>query len=110
LSWTIGEWIEVSELSQCSMVVWTTQPTAFGESSSELGEHCGDLQVRFTMLTAQASLLGFGVTAIYPYLLLATAGNLVKRKRGEGIDLTPTVKRIRGALNAGLLKIMSKRS
>jgi glutamate synthase (NADPH/NADH) large chain len=57
---------------------------------------------------SSASLLGFGVTAIYPYLLLATAGNLVKRKKGEGIDLTPTVKRIRGALNAGLLKIMSK--
>ncbi len=55
-----------------------------------------------------ASLLGFGVTAIYPYLLLSTAVNLVRKRENAEFDVTPTVKKIRNALNAGLMKIMSK--
>ena len=56
-----------------------------------------------------ASLLGFGVTAIYPYLLFATAGALAKKRSGDkNLDLTPTIKKIKGAINAGLMKIMSK--
>ncbi len=55
-----------------------------------------------------ASLLGFGVTAIYPYLLLSTAVNLAKKRHKDNFDTTATVKKIRNALNAGLMKIMSK--
>ena len=56
-----------------------------------------------------AVMIGFGATAIYPYLLLATGGELAKKRAGnKNIDLTDTVKKIRGALNAGLMKIMSK--
>jgi glutamate synthase (NADPH/NADH) large chain len=55
-----------------------------------------------------ACLLGFGVTAIYPYLLLSTAENLAKKRYKDSFDTTTTVKKIRNALNAGLMKIMSK--
>lgn len=56
-----------------------------------------------------AVMIAFGATAIYPYLLLKTAANLaIKQSKDEQIDLTPTIKRIRHALNAGLMKIMSK--
>ncbi len=48
-----------------------------------------------------ASLLGFGVTAIYPYLLLSTAVNLAKKRHKDNFDTTATVKKIRNALNAG---------
>jgi len=54
-----------------------------------------------------ALLLGFGATAIYPYLLLSTVALLVRRKDAD-VDLTPMIKKIRIAINGGLMKIMSK--
>jgi len=54
-----------------------------------------------------AVLLGFGATGIYPYLLYTTVATLA-RKKDANIDLTITLKKIRNALNAGLMKIMSK--
>jgi len=54
-----------------------------------------------------ALMLGFGATAIYPYLLFKTVANLV-RKNNPNADLTDSIKKMRSALNGGLLKIMSK--
>jgi glutamate synthase (NADPH/NADH) large chain len=54
-----------------------------------------------------ALMIGFGATAIYPYLLLSTIASLV-RKKDSTVDLTSDVKKIRAAINGGLMKIMSK--
>jgi glutamate synthase (NADPH/NADH) large chain len=54
-----------------------------------------------------ALMLGFGATAIYPYILFSTVATLVRKEDPE-IDLTLTIKKIRAALNGGLMKIMSK--
>ncbi|MBU1667825.1 glutamate synthase large subunit [bacterium] len=54
-----------------------------------------------------ALMLGFGATAIYPYLLLSTVASLARRKDAD-VDLTPMIKKIRIAINGGLMKIMSK--
>jgi len=54
-----------------------------------------------------ALMIGFGATAIYPYLLFATVASLVHKKDPE-LDLTQDIKRIRTAINGGLMKIMSK--
>ncbi|KIM05432.1 MAG: glutamate synthase [Sulfurovum sp. AS07-7] len=54
-----------------------------------------------------AVMLGYGVTAIYPYLLFNTAVNVALRKNPK-VDISIILKKVRGALNAGVLKIMSK--
>lgn len=54
-----------------------------------------------------ALMLGFGATAIYPYLLFSTVATLARRKNANA-DLTPVIKKIRSAINGGLMKIMSK--
>ncbi len=55
-----------------------------------------------------ASLLSFGATAIYPYMLFATA---YEQCQNEGLNEFKTRKRLKSvmqAINAGILKIMSK--
>jgi len=54
-----------------------------------------------------ALMLAFGASAVYPYLLLSTVADIEHRKNPEA-DLTESIKKIRSALNAGLMKIMSK--
>ena len=54
-----------------------------------------------------ALMLGFGATAIYPYLLFSTVAKMA-RKKGADVDFTPMIKKIRAAINGGLMKIMSK--
>ncbi|CAA6803291.1 MAG: Glutamate synthase [NADPH] large chain (EC [uncultured Sulfurovum sp.] len=54
-----------------------------------------------------ALMLGFGATAIYPYLLYSTVATLI-RKQDPDANLTLDIKRIRSAINGGLMKIMSK--
>lgn len=54
-----------------------------------------------------ASMLAFGVAAIYPYMLYQTVA-MVERRKDENADLAPILKKVRKAINAGLLKIMSK--
>lgn len=56
-----------------------------------------------------AVLLGFGATAVYPYLLFATIVDALKR-RGQPTQLQKreATRNAQKALNAGLLKIMSK--
>ncbi|MBX2840302.1 MAG: glutamate synthase large subunit, partial [Flammeovirgaceae bacterium] len=56
-----------------------------------------------------AVLLGYGATAVYPYLTYATVYKAVKRnKNAREIDIKNGLKRVHGAMNQGLLKIMSK--
>ncbi|AKF25239.1 glutamate synthase [Sulfurovum lithotrophicum] len=51
-----------------------------------------------------ACMIGYGVAAIYPYLLYYT----VEQLANEDDDMAITLKRIRRAMGGGLLKIMSK--
>ncbi|AXH10251.1 glutamate synthase large subunit [Malaciobacter halophilus] len=55
-----------------------------------------------------AVLLGFGVTAIYPYLMYATVVGLYERKGVSKYEMQRLLKNTQKSLNAGLLKIMSK--
>ncbi len=60
-----------------------------------------------------AVMIAFGATAVYPYLLYATALQMVERKVGQlngsaNKRKKLALKNINKALNAGLLKIMSK--
>ncbi len=52
-----------------------------------------------------ACMIGYGAAAIYPYLLYYTVEQLAK---DETDDMKLTLRRIRRAMGAGLLKIMSK--
>ncbi len=52
-----------------------------------------------------ACMIGYGATAIFPYLLYYTVEEL---ESGDGVDIKPILKRFRRAMGAGLLKIMSK--
>jgi glutamate synthase (NADPH/NADH) large chain len=55
-----------------------------------------------------AVLLGFGVSAIYPYLLYATTCDIAKRAGKDSRELKQDLKNVQLALKAGLLKILSK--
>ncbi len=55
-----------------------------------------------------AVLIGYGVNAIYPYLLYATVLELVRKKSLSTYEQKETFKNVHHALGAGLLKIMSK--
>ena len=54
-----------------------------------------------------ASLIAFGAAAIYPYMFYQTVAVMMKR-RDEDINLAPVLKKVRKAINFGLLKVMSK--
>ncbi|MEN8717470.1 MAG: glutamate synthase large subunit [Sulfurovum sp.] len=55
-----------------------------------------------------AVLLGFGVAAIYPYMLFATTVALYTRQGAGKFEMQQYLKNTQKAVNAGLLKIMSK--
>ncbi|MEA3331543.1 MAG: glutamate synthase large subunit [Campylobacterota bacterium] len=55
-----------------------------------------------------AVLIGYGANAIYPNLLFATVINQVEKSKSINIEPREAIKAVRSALNAGLLKIMSK--
>ncbi len=55
-----------------------------------------------------ATLIGFGASAVNPYLAMETAENLVRRGRLEGVTPEKAVKNIIKALGKGVLKTMSK--
>ena len=55
-----------------------------------------------------AVLLGFGSTAIYPYMMYASAVALCQRHELSSYELQQKLKNTQKALNGGLLKIMSK--
>ncbi|HIC10571.1 MAG TPA: glutamate synthase large subunit [Campylobacterales bacterium] len=55
---------------------------------------------------SSATLIAFGATAIYPYLLFATVHELLKNRPHQ--ECKDGLKSVRTALNNGLLKIMSK--
>ncbi len=54
-----------------------------------------------------ACVIAFGAAAIYPYMMYQSIALMEKRK-DENVDLAPILKKVRKAINAGLLKIMSK--
>ena len=55
-----------------------------------------------------ATMIGYGVNAIYPYLLYASVLELVERKKVSNYEQKQAFKNVHHALGAGLLKIMSK--
>jgi glutamate synthase (NADPH/NADH) large chain len=55
-----------------------------------------------------AVMLGFGVTAIYPYLLFSSVIDFFARKRLSIYEVQDKLKNTQKSLNSGLLKIMSK--
>ncbi|MCM1012510.1 MULTISPECIES: glutamate synthase large subunit [unclassified Brevibacterium] len=55
-----------------------------------------------------ATLVSFGASAVNPYLLMETAEALVRSDRVTGVSESAAVANVLGALNKGLLKIMSK--
>jgi glutamate synthase (NADPH/NADH) large chain len=55
-----------------------------------------------------AVLIGFGCTAIYPYMMYATTVAFYKRKEISKFEMQRVLKNTQKALNAGILKIMSK--
>ena len=54
-----------------------------------------------------ACMIGYGASAIYPYMLYQSVA-VMQRRRDEDGDFAPTLKKVRKSINAGLLKIMSK--
>jgi len=54
-----------------------------------------------------AAMIAFGASAIHPYMLFQTVA-LIERRKNPDVDLAPILKKVRKAINAGLLKIMSK--
>ena len=57
---------------------------------------------------SSACLIGFGASAIYPYLLYATALESTKKSDKSAYEIKTRLKNINHALGQGLLKIMSK--
>ncbi len=55
-----------------------------------------------------AVLIGYGVTAIYPYMMYASTVALYERKGVSKYEMQRVLKNTQKAMNAGLLKIMSK--
>ena len=55
-----------------------------------------------------AVLIAFGVTAIYPYMMYAYTVTLFQREKPSKYEMQRILKNTQKALNAGLLKIMSK--
>ncbi len=55
-----------------------------------------------------AVLIGYGASAIYPYLLFATVTAQLEKSKTIKLDCAEAYKLVHSALNSGLLKIMSK--
>jgi glutamate synthase (NADPH/NADH) large chain len=55
-----------------------------------------------------AVLIGYGASAVYPNLLFATVVDQLEKSKTVNVDCTEALKSVHSALNAGLLKIMSK--
>jgi len=55
-----------------------------------------------------AVMMGYGVTAMYPYMMYASAVAFSERKQISKYEMQRALKNTQKALNAGLLKIMSK--
>jgi glutamate synthase (NADPH/NADH) large chain len=56
-----------------------------------------------------ATLIAYGASAVYPELLFSTVAHMVENSKPlENVPCSEALKSVHGALNAGLLKIMSK--
>ncbi len=65
---------------------------------------CGDLRDEHHL----ACLLGYGATAVLPYLAYDTIADLVRRRKVNGVAVDEALSNYRNSLAAGLLKIMAK--
>ena len=55
-----------------------------------------------------AVLIGFGCTAIYPYMMFASTVSFFQREKPSKYEMQKLLKNTQKSVNAGLLKIMSK--
>ena len=55
-----------------------------------------------------ATMIGFGASAVYPYILYATTLEECKRENKSPYEIKTALKNVNNALNQGLLKIISK--
>ncbi len=55
-----------------------------------------------------ACMIGFGASAIYPYMLYASVLEEAKRRESSKYEIKTSLKNVNLAINQGLLKIMSK--
>ena len=55
-----------------------------------------------------AVLIGYGASAIYPSVLFCTVASQLEKSKSNNITCAEALKLVHGALNAGILKIMSK--
>jgi glutamate synthase (NADPH/NADH) large chain/glutamate synthase (ferredoxin) len=55
-----------------------------------------------------ACLIGYGASAVNPYLAFQTIRNLVAGGKAEGLTVEKALKNYRSAINKGILKVMSK--
>ena len=55
-----------------------------------------------------AVLIGYGASAIYPSVLFCTVASQLEKSKSKNVTCAEALKSVHGALNAGLLKIMSK--
>ena len=55
-----------------------------------------------------AVLIGYGASAIYPNVLFCTVISQLEKSKSINLSCSEALKAVHGALNAGLLKIMSK--
>ncbi|MEN7548511.1 glutamate synthase large subunit [Rapidithrix thailandica] len=91
-------------------------PMAVGYLNNLLLKHRVRSQVSLVVVTGEiydshsfAVMLGFGASAVYPYLLFSSVLQLVKRnKEASLVDCRHALNRVTKALNSGLLKILSK--
>ncbi len=57
---------------------------------------------------SNAVMIGYGASAIYPYMLYSTVYNMIKKDNLSSYEIKTRLKNVRNALNLGLLKVMSK--
>jgi glutamate synthase (NADPH/NADH) large chain len=91
-------------------------PMVIGFVNNLLKQHKLRTQVSMIAITGEvydshacSVLLAFGASAVYPYLVYATAYYLMNRKgQAKSVEIKEGLSKVHGAINAGILKIMSK--
>ena len=88
---------------------------AVGYINQKLQEDCIKNTVSIVAITGEvyephsaAVILAFGATAIYPYMMYASAVSYLERKKLSKYELQEKLKNTQKAINGGLMKIMSK--
>ena len=105
--------LDDSELSQTKRVI--PMAMAIGRLNHALLENKIRHLVSLVAATSEvfdshsaAVLIGYGASAIYPNLLFSTVASELTKSKYVGISCNEALKSVHGAINAGILKIMSK--